>query len=205
MFLYFLVALARTIDPQEEVELLNRIILKDEKALKKLYSLYSRIIYSIVLRIVRRQEDAEEILQNVFLQVWDKAASFQERKGSVYTWLLTMARNRAIDRIRSKGYKNNSETITFENEIIGESGKYSDSVITALVAGERMEKVREALKQLSADQREVIELIYFEGFTQSEIAARINIPIGTVKTRSRQAMLKLHGLLSEYLLHDINY
>ena len=199
MFLIFLAALLKKANTEEETRLIERIVLKDQKALEKLYDLYSRIIYSIVLRIVKNQEDAEEILQNIFLQVWERADSFNGKKGTVYAWLITLARNKAIDKIRSKDFRNNTYTFTFDYEIEIFENKYSGLEIDSMIAQERSEYVRKALLQIPKEQREIIEMAFFEGYTQIEISEKLNLPLGTVKTRSRQGMMKLQNLLNDYL------
>ncbi len=198
MFLIFLAALLKRANTEEEIRLLERIVLKDQKALEKLYDLYSKIIYSIVLRIVKNQEDAEEILQNIFLQVWERARSFNRSRGTVYAWLITLARNKAIDKIRSKDFRKNFNTVAFDNVIEIFENKYSTIEIDAATARERSEYVKKALEQIPGEQRLVIEMAFFDGYTQTEISEKLSLPLGTVKTRSRQGMMKLQNLLNDY-------
>ncbi len=198
MFLIFLAALLKRANTEEEIRLLERIVLKDQKALEKLYDLYSKIIYSIVLRIVKNQEDAEEILQNIFLQVWERAGSFNRSRGTVYAWLITLARNKAIDKIRSKDFRKNFNTVAFDNVIEIFENKYSTIEIDAATARERSEYVKKALEQIPGEQRLVIEMAFFDGYTQTEISEKLSLPLGTVKTRSRQGMMKLQNLLNDY-------
>ena len=138
------------------------------------------------------------MLCEIFLQVWDKAASFDLNRGALYTWLLSMARNRAIDKIRSKGYKNQKQEI----DPAGETGMddfaapSSENALDTLVLTERAATVREALTLISPDQRTVLEIAYFEGYSQSQIAERLGLPLGTVKTRMRDGMKSLQTFLS---------
>lgn len=199
MFLYFLLALLKNIDAEEEIKLLERIAAKNQNALENLYVLYSRIIYSVVIRIVKNQEDAEEVLQNIFLQVWEKAGSFNKHKGTVYAWLMTMARNKAIDKIRSADHKKNSGTFTFDEKIEIWENENSMLAIDAAAAAERSEYVKKALYNLPDEQRLVIEMAFFDGYTQKEISEKLKLPLGTIKTRSRQGMIKLQNLLKDYL------
>ncbi|HAO99708.1 MAG TPA: hypothetical protein DCQ83_06655 [Fibrobacteres bacterium] len=181
----------------EMTELMERIVRRDSKALEELYERFSKALYSVILSIVKKKEDAEEILCEIFFQVWEKAPSYDLGKGSVYTWLLTMARNRAIDKIRSKSYKNQRQ----ENDEIEEMDVFTNedkhNQLDNVVLTERAEIVKSALMQIAPDQRQVLEVAYFEGYTQSEIAERLGVPVGTVKTRMRTGMKTLHGLLKD--------
>lgn len=199
MFLIFLAALLKKANTEEEIKLLERIVLKDQRALEKLYDLYSKIIFSMVLRIVKNREDAEEILQNIFMQVWDKAGNFNSNKGSVYAWLITLARNKAIDKIRSSDFRNKFNLSAFDNELKIPEDIYPGTEIDAAIAQERSEYVKKALEQIPGKQREAIEMIFFEGYTQNEISEKLKLPLGTVKTRCRQGMMKLQNLLNDYL------
>jgi RNA polymerase sigma-70 factor (ECF subfamily) len=180
----------------DEVNLILKVSRRDEKAFETLYDLYGKLLYSLILSIVKRQSDAEDVLQETFFQVWEKARTFDAAKGNTYSWLVALARNRAIDRIRSKSFRNqkqtDSEVDTEPIKALAESGP-----LDALMMQERAALVKNALQQIPREQREVIEIAYFDGYSQSEIAEHLNIPLGTVKTRMRQGMKKLHALLRE--------
>lgn len=181
----------------DEVNLLLKVSQRDQRAFENLYDLYGKLLYSLILSIVKKQGDAEDVLQETFLQVWEKAPTFNAAKGNVYGWMVTLARHRAIDRIRSKSFRNQMQT---ESEPDTESIKKAlseQSPLDALMMQERAALVKNALGQIPAEQREVIEIAYFGGYSQSEIAEKLNIPLGTVKTRVRQGMKKLHTLLTE--------
>jgi RNA polymerase sigma-70 factor (ECF subfamily) len=183
----------------EAAELMERIIRRDEKALDILYDRFSKALFGAILCIVKRKEDAEEVLCEIFLQVWDKAPSYDLNRGALYTWLLSMARNRAIDKIRSKGYKNQKQEIDpvgGEMEMDDFAAPSSENALDALVLSERAGTVREALTLISPDQRTVLEIAYFEGYTQSQIAERLGLPLGTVKTRMRDGMKSLQTFLA---------
>ena len=199
MFLYLLLAIVNNIDPEKELILIERIALKDEKSLSRLYDMYSRIIFSLALKIVKKQKDAEEILQNVFMQIWEKASFFNVEKGNVYAWIVTMTRNKSIDKLRSKSYKADSMNLSLKEELASDINYQKKLTFDSAVAIERTEFVKKALEQLTDEQRHIIELAYFEGLTQNEISEEINIPVGTVKTRMRQAMTKLRETLSDYI------
>lgn len=198
MVFQFLIAMMKVIDSEKERILLGKISLKDEKSFAELYDRYSRIIFSLALKIVKNREDAEEILQNVFLQIWDKAASFDSQKGNVYAWIVTMTRNKSIDKIRSKDYKSDSKNIDLNERLVYNVKFFGNLTIDSASASERTDFVKNALGQLSAEQKSIIDLAFFNGLTQSEISSELNLPLGTVKTRMRQAMIKLKDLLTDY-------
>ncbi len=204
MLLHLLAVLINRKTSEEEIELIRRIVLKEENALARLYDLYSKLLYSLIFRIIKIHEDAEEILQSIFLQVWDKAGSFDLQKGNVYSWLITLARNKAIDKIRSKSFKEQSllsglnrfEEMELEKKYNLESNL---DVRYIMDEKERITLISKALNELPDEQKRVIELAYYDGFTQMEISETLSVPLGTVKTRTRQALIKLENLLSKVL------
>ncbi len=145
-------------------------------------------MYGVINIIVKKEEFAEEILQDTFIKVWKKIEDYDASKGRFFTWMLNIARNMAIDKLRSKEFKSGSKTddiSTFVN--IGDSG-YSEKYNMDHIG------VREVLKKLPEEHQFLIQKMYFEGYSQSEIAEEFNIPLGTVKTRVRSAMAKLREL-----------
>lgn len=198
MFFNILLADLKNADSDHEKFLIERIVLRNEKSLEELYDRYSRIIFSLALRIVKKKEDAEEILQNVFLQIWDKANTFDSQKGNVYSWIVTLTRNKSIDKLRSKSYKSENQNVTIKEELLTFPNTSNYSTIDAVTMNERISIVKNALSQIPEEQKSVIELAYFEGYTQIEISETLDIPLGTVKTRMRQAMIKLRTILSDY-------
>jgi RNA polymerase sigma-70 factor (ECF subfamily) len=179
----------------EPRELIERIVARDESALDELYERFSGALFAVILRIVKSREDADEILCGVFLQVWNKADSYDLARGATYTWLLSLARNRAIDRIRSKAWKNGTRNENDPVEWDGMVNESAENPLEAVVLSERAATVRATLREIPAEQREILEIAYFEGYTQSQIAERMNLPLGTVKTRMRDGMKRLQGLL----------
>lgn len=177
---------------------MRRIESGDEAALAALYDRYRTILFGLLLRILHNRAEAEDVLQEVFVQVWQRAASFDAARGKVFTWLVTLARSRAIDRLRALGSRSRTIEEAARESEIGE--RISDAEIDAISA-QRGEIVRRALKQLPAEQRQVLLLAYFNGFSQSEIAERLNSPLGTVKTRMRSAMNKLRETLGSQIKH----
>ncbi|HEX8776236.1 MAG TPA: sigma-70 family RNA polymerase sigma factor [Pyrinomonadaceae bacterium] len=179
---------AQTLDSK----LLHAVARGDEAALASLYDRYRLILFGLILRILHSRPEAEDILQDVFIQVWKTAGSFDDARGRPFTWLVTLARSRAIDRLRALG----SRQRVADESVQAAPESISDSEADALQSEQRG-VVRAALRELPAEQREALVLAYFEGLTQTEIAARLNAPLGTVKTRMRSGMIKLRELLGE--------
>jgi RNA polymerase sigma-70 factor (ECF subfamily) len=166
----------------------------DEQALASLYDRYRLILFGLIMRILHDRSEAEDVLQEVLLQVWRQASNFDAERGRPFTWLVTVARSRAIDRLRSL---NSRERIANESsrEEIEPLPDASDNALKS----EQGKIVRHALAELPEEQQRTLFLAYFEGLTQSEIAARLDAPLGTVKTRMRSGMIKLRELLREQL------
>jgi RNA polymerase sigma-70 factor (ECF subfamily) len=175
-----------------DVEVLRAIAGGDEQSLSTLYTRYKLILFSLILRIVHSQPEAEDVLQEVFLQVWRKASDFDEARGRPFTWLVTLARSRAIDRLRALDSRDRTATEA-ARDVPDSISDASDDAVKSEQAG----IVRGALVQLPEEQRRILVLAYFEGLTQSEIAERLTTPLGTVKTRMRSGMIKLRELLGE--------
>jgi len=184
---------ARCESDQQLPGLIPPIAERDQTAFAKFYDLTSRAVFSVVLRILGDHAMAEEVTHDVYLQVWNQAASYSADRGTPFAWLMTIARSRAIDRIRSAQYrKRENESL---DRVFGYAAQTEDPEKACLFA-ERRQMVRRALQTLSADQRQVIEIAYFSGFSQSEIAERLDIPLGTVKTRMRIGLMRLREFLS---------
>ena len=175
-----------------DVELLSASAFGDEQALACLYDRYRVILFGLILRILHSRVEAEDVLQEIFLQVWQKAKDFDESRGRPFTWLVTLSRSRAIDRLRSLGAR--------DRLAIGAARESSEDVgdaVTDAILSERSKIVRAALQELPEEHLQVLMLAYFEGFTQSEIAERLGAPLGTVKTRMRSGMIKLREKLGD--------
>lgn len=179
---------------EEDSDLLMRIADRDEQAIEILYDRYSKVLYSILVAILKNTEEAQDLLQEIFIQIWQKAPSFDVSRGNVYSWMVALTRNRAIDRLRSKSFRERKqENYDYDIDLIEAS--CFPTPLDAVLVTERETLVRDAFGQISPDQQIVLHLAYFEGHSQSEIADLLQIPLGTVKTRTRQAMIKLHQLL----------
>jgi RNA polymerase sigma-70 factor, ECF subfamily len=167
----------------------------DSTALSALYHAHARAVYSLALRVVGDESDAEDVLQEVFTQAWRQASRYDASRGSVAAWLLTMARTRAIDRLRARRARPDTAATLGDEAWLDLSAPVVDPG-DALGAARDAERLREALGELPLLQRLAIELAYFEGLTQSEIAERLEQPLGTVKTRIRLGLLKLRDSMS---------
>ena len=186
-------------DSDDEIELMKRIQARDADALEELYDLYHRLLFGLVLSIVKKREEAEDMLQEIFVKIWNKAESFDPERGNAYSWIVTLARNQAIDRIRSKGYKTQEkQSVSIHQPLFSLEGDKHDPMETTIFS-DRAELVKKALGQIPEAQSEVIKIAYYRGMTQREIASYLDIPLGTVKTRTRQGMMKLKSILGEFI------
>lgn len=175
----------------EEILLVQRIAGGDQSAMADLYDLTSALVYSLANRIVGDRNLAEDVVVEVYAQAWRQAASFDPQRGSVGAWLLTLARTRAIDFLRSQRRERAVDPLESASDV--EDGRPGPEATTSEI--ERRHFVRGALDELSAEQREAIELAYYGGLSHSEIAERLGQPLGTVKTRIRLAMIRMRELL----------
>ena len=179
----------------DDAERLERAAAGDGVAMAALYDRHARGVYSIAVRVVGDEADAEDVVQEVFSQVWRQAGRYDPTRGTVAAWLLTMARTRAIDRLRARQARPDSRVASSDNLWDERAAPMVDPA-DALTAERDAKLVREALHELPLMQRLAIELAYFEGLTQSQIAERLEEPLGTVKTRIRLGLLKLRDVLS---------
>jgi RNA polymerase sigma-70 factor (ECF subfamily) len=163
-----------------------------QEALAALYDESSSLVYTIVFRIVGNREDAEEVTLDVYSQVWRSASGYQADRGTVTGWLTVLARSRAIDRLRARARSRTDEGIETVRETPDPGSTPEQRTITA----EERARVRAALAGLPEEQRRLLELACYGGFTQSELAARLELPLGTVKTRMRLGMMRLREELS---------
>jgi RNA polymerase sigma-70 factor (ECF subfamily) len=178
--------------PPTDAVLVRQVAERRPEALGELYDRYAPLLTGLAFRVLGSRTDAEEVLQDVFLHVWNQAARYDPARSSVSTWLVLIARSRAIDRLRSRRVVERTlEAAQHESGDGHASPEGADNVLMA----ERRERVRRELAGLPAEQRQVLELAFFQGLSQSEIAGRTGIPLGTVKTRTLLAMKKLRQAL----------
>ncbi len=183
---------------EEDEQLIGRLVAGDVAALDALYDRYAGVVFALVLRIVADRPVAEELLQETFLRAWQRAGLFEGSRGRVPSWLLGIAHNLAIDELRRRRRRPQAviprERETAERELAGLPDP-GPAVAEEAWSRLRRAQIEAALGRLPAAQRRIIELAYFEGYSQSEIAARLGEPLGTVKTRMRLGMRKLRDLL----------
>jgi RNA polymerase sigma-70 factor (ECF subfamily) len=175
-------------DTKADIALLDRVIARDQTALADFYDRHSALVFGLILRILKDRGEAEEVLQEVFVQVWSRAATYNVALGSPVGWIVGIARNRSIDRLRSNVVRLRAV----------ESAPAPEAVVTPEATAslsERQRDVQRALEALPREQRDLIEQAYFLGLTQSELAARFNLPLGTVKTRIRTGLQTLRQQL----------
>jgi RNA polymerase sigma-70 factor, ECF subfamily len=182
-------AILLALDTREsDRELAERLQRRETQAMADLYDRFGRLVYSVIFTIVRDTGIAEDLLQETFLRIWNRVAAFDAERGTLGPWLLTVARNRAIDHIRSAGArysKNSSELEEREHQ-----SRFIDAEID-LQNQEQAKIIRAAVGKLTENQRRVVELAYYEGLSQSEMAEKLGEPLGTVKTWVRGALKKL--------------
>ena len=181
----------------EDQRSLRRVADGDSGGLGALYDRHGRSVYSLALRILGDESDAEEVTQDVFAQAWRRAAQYDESRGTVAAWLLVMARTRAIDRFRARRVRPEGRVHDDDGLTLQQLPATAPDAASELLAVERGQHVRRALEALPFLQRMAIELAYFEGLSQREIAERLEQPLGTVKTRMRLGLLKLRDALVE--------
>lgn len=171
----------------QESELVTLLKQRQEDAFSYLYDHYSSSLYSVILSIVPNREISNDILQEVFIKIWRQIETYDHSKGRLFTWMLNVARNASIDAIRSKNYiqsQQNRELTENVNDVGGVVNINTDKI-----------GLRKIVGQLKEDQRVLVELSYFEGFTQDEISKMLQIPLGTVKTRLRNALIQLKQVI----------
>jgi len=183
---------AREAERARDRELMKRVVKGDQSALEELMTRWSRPVYSLALRIVRSPELAEEVSQDVFLKVWKHAAVFEEQRGAFSSWVLTMTHHGAIDALRRAKARGSQVTSTLDNVVAATLPGRRGGVST----WQRL-KLEEALSTLPEKQRQVVELAYYGGHTREEMAQILGEPVGTVKTRLRDAIQKLAAVFRD--------
>jgi len=186
-------------DNNNDLLLIRRISKKDEAALSEFYDIHYRYLFTVIFNILRDKAEAEDLLQEIFIQIWEKIDSYDETLGHPLAWITRMTRNKSIDRIRSKSYKNRSSETDIEKffNLSGDPGH--DDPDSAIINKQEQIEVYNAVNTLKQNQKDLIELAYFKGYSQSELAEHFQIPLGTVKTRMRAAMMQLRDKFKKYI------
>lgn len=166
----------------DDTALLTRMGQRDENAMEDLFRRYSGAVYSVALRVLHDSGQAEDVLQEVFLQLWRNPAAFVQQRGSLGGWLVVVARNRAIDLLRRRKPSDSVDDVVLASSV---------NVAEEAERNTTMQKVRKVIADLPVEQQKTLELAYFEGLSHTEIASRTGDPLGTVKTRIRQALISL--------------
>jgi len=162
---------------------------KNEKAFEQLYNMYSKSMHGVIFNIVRDDDIAEEVMQDVFIKAWHKSDSYSNKKGRFFTWILNIARNAAIDKTRSKNFKKSKQNLN------------ADFFVDIIETPESLDRLTDAIgiskfvKKLAEKCKAVIELLYFKGYTQQEASEALEMPIGTIKTRNRNCIQELRGMV----------
>ena len=180
---------------ERDTMLIQRIARKDTAAFHEFHRLHSGLLFATVAQVLNDQHDAEDILQDVLLMVWQKAHLYEPCKGKPLTWISTLARNRAIDRIRSRQRRSRLYD-DFGSESRVAQPEFADSAVDEIEGSERSKLVRRALSLLSPDQKQAIQLAFFGGCSQADVARKLGQPIGTVKARIRRGVHQMGKLVA---------
>lgn len=170
-----------------EPELVSLLAQRSQHAFSYLYDNYSGALLSIILNIVQDEDLANDVLQEVFVKIWKQGGTYDSSKGRLFTWMLNIARNASIDTVRSKGYQNSRQNRELSDDSAAAAG--SSELKTDHIG------LKKIVHNLKAEYKVLVELSYFQGYTQEEIAKMLNIPLGTVKTRLRSALIQLREMI----------
>ena len=181
-----------------EADLMKRVASKDQRAFAELTEKYSALIFSTAFKVLNHYEDTEDVMNEVLTTIWKKADTYHSGKGSLVTWICTTARNRAIDRVRSV-QRRSALYDRFEEKLEGDAPEKRTTGREELYRSDARQVLQNAVVSLSPEQREVIELAYFEGLTQKQIAEKIDSPLGTVKARIRRGVERLRLSINDRL------
>ncbi|PQA58674.1 MULTISPECIES: RNA polymerase sigma factor [Siphonobacter] len=177
-----------------EKDLVGLLRERDQRGFTILYDNYSSALYGVILKIVKSEETASDVMQEAFVKIWRNIESYERSKGSLFTWILNVARNTAIDKLRSQDYQQNTQNQPLEYFVsVVEEENPVEHQVDAI-------GVRKVVDQLRPEYRSIIDLVYFQGYTQAEVADELEIPLGTVKTRVKAALAQLRTLISILIL-----
>jgi RNA polymerase sigma-70 factor (ECF subfamily) len=180
-----------TADAPSAIQLIQRTATQDREAFSQLYDRFSALVFTLAMRMLRGRDDAEDLLQEVFVQVWRQAANYSQERGSPEAWIVNIARSRAIDKLRS--IRRMEKSFVLSGDPAG--AESAESVESHVAQSEAKLTMNSALANLPEAQRRVLELAYFDGLSQTEIAERLKEPLGTVKTRMRSGIQRLRDML----------
>jgi len=184
---------------QEDARLLGRIAQGDKDALAALYDRFSRPLYATALRVVNDPAEAQDIVHDTFVALWEKAGTFEAERGNAFAWALTLVRNRAIDRVRMRRRRSELLTASAPSDLGYDENTSGPLADDSAALGDEAHAVRAAVAALPPDQKRALELAFFGGLTQQQIAEKLSEPLGTVKARIRRALLKLRDSLARRL------
>ena len=170
-------------------EIIPLLLKKEDKAFTIMYDMYSKSLFSVISNLLKETEDAEDVLQEVFVKIWKNIESYNESKGRLYTWMLNIARNTAIDKLRSKGFNNSQKNLSSDNfvHLLDDSNKLTNRIDTI--------GIKEFVGKLKPKCIKIIELLFYQGYTQQEASEELEIPLGTVKTQNRSCINDLRNYL----------
>ncbi len=170
-------------------ELLPLLLRKEERAFTQLYDMYSKSLYSIITNLINDREEAEDVLQEVFVKIWKNIETYNQSKGRLYTWMLNITRNTAIDKLRSKGFNNSQKNLSSDNfvHLLDDSNKLTNKIDSI--------GLKDFVNKLKPKCVKLIDLLFFKGFTQQEASDELAIPLGTVKTQNRMCINDLRNFL----------
>ena len=172
-------------------ELLPLLLKKDDRSFTLLYDNYSKSLYGIIFNLIKDKEEAEDVLQEVFVKIWKNIDTYNTSKGRLYTLMLNIARNTSIDKLRSKGFNNNQKNLSTDNfvHILDDNSKTINKIDAI--------GIKEFIKKLKPKCIQLIDLLFFKGYTQQEASDELEIPLGTVKTQNRNCMNELRLMINE--------
>ncbi|MBC7914829.1 MAG: sigma-70 family RNA polymerase sigma factor [Pyrinomonadaceae bacterium] len=173
-----------------EADLIRAIRQKQKIGSEALYDMYSASLFGVIIRVVQDQELAEDLLQDTFVKIWNSFDSYDEKKGRLFTWMVNLARNLSVDKLRSKDFRNNNKNQDIENSVITIDEQRNTTLNPELLG------IKEMVNNLKPEAKAVLDLVYFQGYTHVEAADELGIPLGTVKTRVRLAIISLRKLFN---------
>ncbi|MEJ7559258.1 MAG: sigma-70 family RNA polymerase sigma factor [Pedobacter sp.] len=174
--------------PEMERRLVSSLRMRDQQALSTLYNMYAASLKGIILRIVIHEETAEDLLQETFVKIWNSIDKYDDSKGRLFTWMARLAKNMAIDQLRRKSHINSNKHVDIEEKVADIDHRLSYKINTDLIG------IRTLTKTMNPMQRLLLNMVYFEGYTHNEIAEELNLPLGTVKSKIRFALLQLRKM-----------